>query len=572
MQHYRILIEKTKNRAYYTCSRIGYVLTICFFVFVSQSVLAQVEHIPIVHPVYTFLLRAETKGLLPHFSLSNLPLQRKEISSALELINKNSFDLTESEAQTLQRFLMEFRIEQRKNTVLVHSDTDTTNLLLKGLIEDKEKLVYFYRDSTATVQVYPLGMVGTIIEKNNTSPSDNVTYAQGGARVMGTISNSLGFFLQATNGTILSGNRDIALHDPRLKQNVKFATFNSDIDFTESHIRYDNNWFYAYIGRENRVTGAGYFNRIFLSDAAPPTDAIMAGARFKTVEYRFMHASLLSVPEDSNGRLLLSANQTYPAGFNLTLRPKYFATHRISWRPEWGEISLWEGIIYSRPFEIGYLNPLSFYKSVEHSLRDRDNSMMGFDFTFRPIKNLQCKGSFLLDDLIFSKVGSDFWGNKTAFNFGVAYSTSINLDFQMEYARVYPFTYSHFNPQNSSTNDGLLMLGYLQPNSDEISARCIWWWGNRYPLQLRAGYIRHGDNVLNGDTLIYNAGGDVFQSNTGSETAAFLSGNRKNTFLVQLDAGWEIVRGFNIQAMARLQNVNGSPTVVSRIMFRMDDF
>jgi len=389
---------------------------------------------------------------------------------------------------------------------------------------------------------------------------------------MGTISNSLGFFLQATNGAVLSGNREVALRDPRLKQNIKFATFNSDIDFTESHIRYDNNWFYAYIGRENRLTGAGFFNRIFLSDAAPPADAIMLGARFKTVEYRFMHASLLSVPEDSNGRLLLNPDQIYPAGFNLSLRPKYLATHRISWRPTWGEVSLWEGIIYSRPFEIGYLNPLSFYKSVEHSLRDRDNSMMGFDFTVRPLKNIQVKGSFLLDDIIFSKLGSDFWGNKTSFNFGMAYSTDFNTDFQLEYARVFPYTYSHFNPQNSVTNDGLLMMGYLQPNSDEVAARCIWWWGNRYPIQLTASYIRHGENITDGDRIIVNAGGDVFLSNTGEQTVSFLSGNLRSTFLLQLDAGWEIVRGFNIQGMARLQNVNGNPIMVSRIMFRMDDF
>lgn len=553
-------------------NRLFYYFSIAFSFLFCYTIQAQVEHIPIVHPVYTFLLRAETKGLLPHYSLSNLPLQRKEIRSALELIEQDIKELSESEQEVLQRFLREFLIEKRNNAVLAHSETDSTNLLFNELFGNREKLVYFYQDKETTVQIYPLGMVGTIIEKNNTSAAEDVVYGQGGARVMGTISNSLGFFLQATNGAVLSGNREVALRDPRLKQNIKFATFNSDIDFTESHIRYDNNWFYAYIGRENRLTGAGFFNRIFLSDAAPPADAIMLGARFKTVEYRFMHASLLSVPEDSNGRLLLNPDQIYPAGFNLSLRPKYLATHRISWRPTWGEVSLWEGIIYSRPFEIGYLNPLSFYKSVEHSLRDRDNSMMGFDFTVRPIQNIQVKGSFLLDDIIISKIGSDFWSNKTSFNLGMAYSTDFNTDFQLEYSRVFPYTYSHFNPQNSVTNDGLLMMGYLPPNSDEVSARCIWWWGNRYPVQLTASYIRHGENITEGDRIIVNAGGDVFLSNTGEQTVSFLSGNLRSTFLLQLDAGWEIVRGFNIQGMARLQNVNGNPIMVSRIMFRMDDF
>lgn len=534
---------------------------------------AQVEHIPIVHPVYSYLLRAETKGLLPHFSLSSLPLQRQEIRKALELIEKNSKEYSENELAVLQRFLREFTVENRQNAVLVHSDSDSTNLLFAELLNNKEKMIYMYRDSTATVQIYPLAMMGVFWDKQNNETMKNVSYAQGGARVMGTLSQSLGFFLQVTNGTVVSGEREVALRDPRLKQNIKFATFNSDFDFTESHLRFDYKWFYAYIGRENRLIGSGYFNRIFLSDVAPPSDAIMLGAKFKTVEYRFMHASLLSVPEDSNGRLLLSKNDIYPAGPFLNLRPKYFATHRISWRPTWGEVSLWDGIIYSRPMDIGYLNPLSFYKSVEHSLRDRDNSMMGFDMTIRPIQNVQVKGSFLLDDIIFEQLGSDFWSNKTSFTIGAAYATPLSFDVQIEYARVFPYTFSHFNPQNSATNDAILMMGNLPPNSDEISSKILWWWGNRYPLQLTAAYIRHGENIIDANNnVVVNAGGDVFLSNTGSQNAPFLNGNLRSTFLVQVDAGWEIIRGFNIQSMARLQNINGQPSITARLLFRMDDF
>ncbi len=537
------------------------------------SAIAQVEHIPIVHPVYTYLLRAETKGLLPHFSLSSLPLQRQEIRKALNLIDQQKDELTDNEKAVLLRFQREFILENRENAVLVQSESDSTNLLFSSLFSDKEKLVYMYKDSTATVQIYPLAMTGIFIDKQHTENAQSVTYAQGGARIMGTLSNALGFFLQVTNGTVVSGEREVALRDPRLKQNIKFATFNSDFDFTESHLRFDHKWFYAYIGRENRVIGSGYFNRIFLSDAAPPSDAIMLGAKFKTVEYRFMHASLLSVPEDSNGRLLISKNDIYPAGPFLNLRPKYFATHRISWRPSWGEISLWDGIIYSRPMDIGYLNPLSFYKSVEHSLRDRDNSMMGFDMTIRPVSNIQLKGSFLLDDIIFKELGSDFWSNKTTFNIGAAYATPYNCDIQVEYARVFPFTFSHFNPQNSATNDVILMMGSLPPNSDEISTKFIMWWGNRYPLQITAAYIRHGENIVDANNnVIVNAGGDIFLSNTGSQNAPFLNGNLRSTFLLQLDAGWEIIRGFNVQSMARLQNINGEPTVTARILFRMDDF
>ncbi|TNE33075.1 hypothetical protein EP342_04200, partial [bacterium] len=47
------------------------------------TLIAQVEHVPITSPVYDFLLRAENKGYLEHKSLSDLPLQKKEIISIL---------------------------------------------------------------------------------------------------------------------------------------------------------------------------------------------------------------------------------------------------------------------------------------------------------------------------------------------------------------------------------------------------------------------------------------------------------------------------------------------------------
>jgi hypothetical protein len=44
-------------------------------------------------------------------------------------------------------------------------------------------------------------------------------------------------------------------------------------------------------------------------------------------------------------------------------------------------------MIYSRTLDLAYLSPLSFLKSLEHSLHDRDNAGMGFTAVVRPIKN-----------------------------------------------------------------------------------------------------------------------------------------------------------------------------------------
>jgi hypothetical protein len=74
-------------------------------------------------------------------------------------------------------------------------------------------------------------------------------------------------------------------------------------------------------------------------------------------------------------------------GVNTIIPPKYVAMHSFTFLPTWGEISFFETMIYSRTFDLAYLAPLSFLKSLEHSLHDRDNAGMGFTAVVRPIKN-----------------------------------------------------------------------------------------------------------------------------------------------------------------------------------------
>ena len=81
-------------------------------------------------------------------------------------------------------------------------------------------------------------------------------------------------------------------------------------------------------------------------------------------------------------------------------------------------------------------------------------------------------------------IGKNYWGNKSAFNIGAMAALAGGFDAGIEYSRIEPYTYSHFNRQNSMTNDGFLFSTYLMPNSDKYSLFMDWWWGNRYPLEL----------------------------------------------------------------------------------------
>ena len=415
------------------------IMLLLMIFFVMNSVAnAQVEHLPIVHPVYQFLEHCEAKGVLPHFSLSALPLQRGEVQKALQLIRKSENELSEDERDVLLHYEHELLTEKRVNATLFHSSmpvNDSLPFFFDGIASNHEKAIYLQQDSLVTLFSSPLFSIESAFRSDSASAS--MLTGQVGLRMHGTMRGNVGFFLQVTNGALLSGDRSLALDDPRLRQNIKFAVYDSDFDFTESHIRYDNDWFYASIGRESRTLGAGFNHHQFLGRNSPPLDALMIGARTKTFEYRYTHASLLSLPQDANGQIILPG-QTNSTGSDKFMPAKTLVMHRAAFRPTWGEIALWESVIYqNRTFDLAYLNPLSFLKSVEHSLRDRDNSAMGFDFTVRPMKNLILKGAYLLDDLIFSKIGTDYWSNKSAFSFGGMYALPA-MNVAIEYARVQP--------------------------------------------------------------------------------------------------------------------------------------
>ncbi len=525
---------------------------------------SQVENIHIANPVYEFLIRAEAKGLLEHFSTSDLPLQKKEIVNALKTIREKSDQLSDFEIKSLERFEKYFGIDNKGSLVIFYSDMDTNQVFSMNFFDDKAKYFYHYADSNKNISVVPLATM----EAHFLSSDVNKRVGLGnlGVRVSGTLSGCFGYNLQATNGAILAGDRTVAMLDPHLSQNLKFAEMNSDFDFTESQVAFQQNWFYASIGRETRRLGSGINTSLFISDNAPPFTMISLGAKFKSFEYKFSHGGLIAYYQDST-----------KIGFNAVIPLKYNTMHRFSLRPKWGEIAFWESIIYSkRNIDLEYLNPLSFFKSLEHALRDRDNSMMGGDITIRPIKNIEVKGSFLLDDIKFGEIGKNYWSNKTAWNIGLWYSSDFSTDFGFEYARVEPYTFTHFDSLNSFTNDQRLIGTSLMPNSEEYSAAMKFWWGQRYPLVCKVAFRRHGENVYDSNgNLIKNVGADfmITHAPTDSETVHLLDGKLVESLILNLSFGYELFRDLSLHFDYSFNTyTNESDRHILKFMIRYEDF
>lgn len=537
--------------------KILLILIVC----TSFNLHAQVENIPVSNPVYQFLARFETKGVLEHKSLASLPLQKHEVVRCLELIAQNKESLTNSDNTLLAKYLQEFsKNSADERAVLFYSPSDDNQVFSSNFFSNKEKYLYHYSYDDTNISLVPLGAMDLMVDQ---STDQHALIGTMGVRFSGTLTGNFGYSIEATNGRVLSGERDLALHDRRYSQSIKFAKLEDDIDLTESHINYQSKWFFASIGRQTLLEGSGLRQRTFISNSSPAMDALTLAAKFSNFEYKFVHASLV-------GKSLSTET-----GMATQIPAKYMGLHKFSLRPSWGEVSFIEQVIYSnRNTDLAYLNPLGFLKSIEHALRDRDNSLMGLFFTVRPIDNIQFKLSYLLDDLIFEKIGTGYWSNKMAYNFALEYSTPYDLDLGAEYSRVEPYTFSHFNVQNSVTNDSRMIGSDILPNSDRLLLSAKYWIGQRYPIELAVSYSRHGKNIFDGDSLIYNAGGDVLQTRRWFDSMEidFLTGHLEEIFDTEISAGYELFRGLSILAYYRHRINNGKSEPFGRIIFKFESF
>ena len=104
---------------------------------------SQIENVSVSHPVYKFLSRYETMGLLEHKSLSSLPLQRMEVSECLSLIKAQRESLSHADRQLLDKYLIEFEVEgSADNAVLFYSPSDSTQVFSTEMFSAKEKFLY----------------------------------------------------------------------------------------------------------------------------------------------------------------------------------------------------------------------------------------------------------------------------------------------------------------------------------------------------------------------------------------------------------------------------------------------
>jgi hypothetical protein len=198
-------------------------------------------------------------------------------------------------------------------------------------------------------------------------------------------------------------------------------------------------------GHDRNFIGNGY-RSLIMSDFAKENLFL----KLKTQVWRIQYLNLFSEYTDYASRSGATGIKKYGAFhyLNLSVIPGKF------------DFGVFEHIIFSRNnsgYEPQYLNPIIFYRSVEHGLNSSDNAILGMDWRFNPISGVSFYGQFVLDEFVknelFGRTGSwvNKWGVQAGGKWINAFSVN-NLDVQIETNIVRPYMYTHRKTEQSYTH------------------------------------------------------------------------------------------------------------------------
>lgn len=523
------------------------IVIIFLFSFLNKSY-SQVELVQPDNSVYDYLQRMLIMKVITDYNPGNIPVSRETVASYLKIIESRQDRISRTDRKLLDDFKTEFEYDMNGS---IKKSSSLFKEIKNIFSDEKQKHLYSYNDSNAALFLDALGSVSQRGSDGDSIGKNSILLGELGFRLRGTLFNSVGYYLRATNGQKLSGDTDdvnfARYTDPKLYAQYKFQYERRNFDTFDGYLRYrtNQNWLALTVGRNPVYQGFGFTDRLFLSNNSVPFDFLKLDLAYKSVSYSFLYGSLRG---DSLGKPLDSKN---------------ISTHRIDIRfSDAFRMGFFESVsIANSPFSFTFLNPVSFLTSAELNKASQpgdnnvNNSIMGIDMMVIPVNKLALQGSFLVDDLEFSTLfkNNAKITNKFAYQIGLMWANAFtipNLDLKTEYTHLDPFVYTHVSNKTNYTNWGLPLGHHLEPNSDEIALKLDYNITNRIKFNALYQHQRSANGIVK-DSLgrvIVNYGGDINNASGYSYSdPAFLRGNRIDRDIITANLSWQFIRQFFIE-------------------------
>ncbi|MBI5059465.1 hypothetical protein HZB60_06760 [candidate division KSB1 bacterium] len=496
--------------------------------------------------------RRETLGSMPMISSSRPWLQIRRRWRSPSLARGSTWSPSRA-GREARRFDRESRSTENLSVPIDTVLTSQMSRWCGATIHRTASLSWVYRDGFHLYRTSVGGKLGFAINPvygyeliSTDDDRGQISRFTGGLRVEGGYAGKLRYMMDFRDHTE-SGNgpydtRSQLYEDEWGSVDLKHNASTS-YNTSESFVQWYGKDLSLAAGRGRFQWGPGQFGSLFLNSKNPPFDYLRFDGAFESegprssaaVYYTFLHGFLQSsLPGDT----LYYASDGRARYLN---REKYLSAQRLEIRPRGNLIVAFsQSVIYGdRGVQLGYLTPLNFLYSVQHSNDDKDNFLMSFDGTWRPVAGLKLYGEALFDDIIVGELMNSAVTNKSAYTIGtqtiVPREVWNHFDLKLEYTHIRPFVYSHFFATNTYTH-WYSPLGYtLEPNSEFMTAELT---GSFYPfyLTLHASRQNHGAN-----TETENVGGDIYLPSAGDAKAdaPFLAGRFERTTRLGVRASFE---------------------------------
>lgn len=482
--------------------KCNFFLVFTFILSSSVIVFSQDTYIPTNSDKYHLIDRYEIKygKNLGLFHSSSKPYSRKNVVNVADtLLLLDSLKISKAD---------KFNLNYLREESWEHID-DTLHNSKKSIFKTfyTSKADFFsYSDKYFSLHINPV--IGVSVGKDNNASEYRYVNTRG-VELRGMISKKVGFYTflaenQALFPTYVNDYIDFYKATPQegfvkpFKKGEGKDFFTTRGYFTFSPVKFIN----VQMGNDRNFVGNGY-RSLILSDHAK--DYLFV--KINTKVWKFNYQNLFSqLVYDYTGK----PNIIYPT--------KFLAFHHLSLNigKKWN-IGVFESIPFGRMngYDLAYINPIIFYRSIEQNIGSEDNAILGMDFKGYFLNHFAVYGQVVLDEFILSnfKARNGWWGNKQALQLGMKYIDVFgikNLDMQGEFNLVRPFTYTHIDNASSYTHYNQSLAHPLGANFSELIGII------RYQpipkLTITAKLISYQYGADSTNKSKYTNGGNIFRS------------------------------------------------------------
>lgn len=324
-----------------------------------------------------------------------------------------------------------------------------------------------------------------------------------------------------------------------------------DYPVAEGYLSYKPNKFFQFqFGHGKNFIGDGY-RSLLLSDNSSPSPYLKMDVEI----WKFKYTNLWLWGRDVRANAVINNEHAR----------KYVAIHyfsvNLSDKLNLGffETAISEG---SQGFDVGFLNPIMFYRAVEFNRgEDSGNAMVGLTAKYKLTNETMLYSQLIIDEFSIGNLGNlNDWRNKFGVQLGAKVFNAFdvkNLYLQGEFNYARPYTFAHKNPV-------LNYAHYSQPLGHTWGANFWEFIGiTRYKKDRWNGYaklILGKKGYDKGDGVSY--GGDLYQSYNDrySDTANKLAqGNTANIFFAEVQANYLLNPASGLSLFTGLTFRNFSP-------------